>query len=264
MENLIVLFRNVKVSDFLDISVLSYVIYQFLIVIRGTRAVQMTFGVVGIFFLYWVSLHFQLNAINWVLTSFIDNFFLILVILFQDNFRNALSTVGELKLTRLLRRASEKTELNEVVEACRVLCKEKIGALIVLERKNGLANYTTTGTTLQALVKSDLIYSIFQTQSPLHDGAIIIKDNIILAAGCLLPLTKNSSIDRHYGTRHRAALGLSEMTDALVIIISEERSEIKLGHKGKFYLMKDSLHLADTLAILESEDEPQQILEEME
>ena len=138
-------------------------------------------------------------------------------------------------------------EIDEIVEATGALSKEKIGALIVIERTHGLLNYVNTGTRLDSRIHSDIIYSIFESSSSLHDGAIIIQNGKLSAAGCFLPLSKNFDIERHLGTRHRAALGLTEVTDALVVTVSEESGRISLAVEGVFYLCKTEKELGQYL-----------------
>lgn len=231
--------QNVTPADIVDLTVVSYIIYQCLLIIRGTRAVQMVVGVGTLLIFYYASLSFKLYSLNWILANFFDNLFIILVVIFQDNIRNALVTVGGFKLFGQVAPVQTDTVVEEVVAACGAMGRERTGALIVFERRNGLLNYRATGTYLDCRIHSDVIYSIFQKNSPLHDGAMIINGDKIGAAGCFLPLSKNVEIDRHYGTRHRAALGISEITDAVVIAVSEETGDIRLCFKGVFYSMED-------------------------
>ena len=230
------LYLQVGVNDIVDIFIVSILMYQVLLIVHGTRAVQMLFGLLFLIVLYWLGVSFRLYSLSWLLEHFFDSFIIILVILFQDQIRSALASVGGRRL--FFSGADGKGDdfnFEEIIEACNVLSKQKIGALIVFERTNGLLNFINTGTRLGSQVHSDILYAIFQSSSPLHDGAIVISRGKIAAAGCFLPLSKNIEIDRHLGTRHRAALGVSEITDAIVITVSEETGKINLCLGGNFY-----------------------------
>lgn len=225
---------NVKVSDVFDILIVAIIIYRFLLILQGTRAVQMLMGLGGLGALFWMSLRYKLYSLSWLLDQFFQYSFLILIILFQDSIRTALVTIGG---TKILNKSGDKTDveiIEEVVQACGALSREKTGALIVFEKNNGLLNYAKTGTKLDCKIHSDIIYTLFQSNSPLHDGAIIIFDSRIQSAGCFLPLSKNVDLDRHYGTRHRAALGITEVSDAVVVIISEETGNINICFNKSF------------------------------
>ncbi len=236
MGALSVLYEQFGLKDILDIFVVAFIFYHALFIIHGTRAVQMLIGLGILFLLFWFGLTFQLHSLNWLLSHFFEFFILIIVIIFQDQIRTALSQVGGRKnLFKFFGQDEEDFDLEEVVETMGALSREKIGALVVLERKNGLQNYINTGTRLKSQVHSDILYAIFQSSGPLHDGAVIISDGMIEAAGCFLPLSKNVEIDRHLGTRHRAALGITEISDAVVITVSEETGRMSICLNGQFY-----------------------------
>jgi diadenylate cyclase len=242
------MFLNINFKDLIDIFIVAVIIYQLLLIVRGTKAVQMIMGLVVLFGLFWLGISFKLYSLNWVLAHFFDSFFIIVVILFQDQFRNALASVGTKKnLLSFFAKQEYEFEMDEIIEVCGAMSREKIGALIVLERANGLLNYVNTGTRLDARIHSDLIYAIFESSSSLHDGALIIQSGRIASAGCFLPLSKNFDIERHLGTRHRAALGLSEVTDAIVITVSEETGKINLCVEGVFYFCKTENELGQYL-----------------
>lgn len=231
-----------EIKDFIDILVVSLMFYQFLLVGQGTRAVQIVFSIIGLGVLYWLGQLFQYHLLNWILGHFFDYFFVIVVILFQDQIRLTLASFGNKKgLFGGLTRQEFENEVDEVSELCSVLSREKIGALMAFERSHGLLNYINTGTKLDCKVNSDILYSLFLSRSPLHDGAVIISQGRLAAAGCFLPLSKNVDIDKHMGTRHRAGLGLSEMTDAVVVVVSEETGQISICIQGRFYFCKDIL-----------------------
>lgn len=248
MAFLISFISHLNLKDFVDIFIVTILIYQLLLIVRGTKAAQMIVGLGVLFALFWLGLTFKLYSLNWVLAHFFDSFFIIVVVLFQDQFRSALASVGTRRnIFSVFSKDQHDFEIDEIVEACEALSKEKIGALIVIEKTHGLLNYVNTGTRLDSRIHSDIIYSIFESSSSLHDGAIIIQNGKISAAGCFLPLSKNFDIERHLGTRHRAALGLTETTDALVVTVSEETGRINLCVEGIFYLCKSEKELGQYL-----------------
>ena len=241
--------KNITPTDVLDMGIVSYIIFHFLFTVQGTRAVQMIFGLVSMGALYWVSLSYELYSLNWILNHFFDYFFVIIIILFQDQIRNALVSFGDTRIFEKRKNSDYDQQIEEVVEACSALSSESIGALIVFEKNHGLMNYKLTGTKIDAHIHSDLLYSLFQINSPLHDGALILHDNKIESAGCFLPLSKNVEIDKHLGTRHRAAIGVSEVSDAIVVIVSEETGKIHLCVSGKFIKITDTNDLRKKLLI---------------
>ena len=252
---------NINFKDLIDIFIVAIIIYQLLLIVRGTKAVQMIMGLIVLFLLFWMGITFKLYSLNWVLAHFFDSFFIIVIVLFQDQFRSALASVGTKRdILSFFSKQEYEFEIDEIVEVCGAMSREKIGALIVIERTNGLLNYVNTGTKLDSKIHSDLIYSIFESSSSLHDGAMIIQAGRIASAGCFLPLSKNFDIERHLGTRHRAALGLSEVTDALVITVSEETGKINLCIEGVFYLCKNEKELGQYLRHIWSNEELDQAL----
>ncbi len=245
-------FRNLitqmNIKDILDILIVSILIYQLLLIVRGTKAVQMIFGVGVLFLLYWLGVTFKLYSLNWVLAHFFDSFFIIAVVLFQDQFRTALASVGtKREFFNFFQKHHHDFEIDEIVEACGAMSREKIGALIAIERNHGLLNYVNTGTRLESKIHSDILYAIFESSSSIHDGAVIIQNGKIQAAGCFLPMSKNFDIERHFGTRHRAAIGLSESTDAIVVTVSEETGKINLCIEGIFYYCRSEQELGQYL-----------------
>jgi diadenylate cyclase len=247
MSQILNFLTNFKVSDFFDIAIISVIIYRFLLIVQGTRAVQMLFGLGGLALLFWMSLRYKLYSLSWLLDQFLEYSFIILIILFQDAIRTALVTIGG---TSLLSRTGDKTDLEvieEIVQACGALSREKTGALIVFEKSNGLLNYAKTGTRLDSKIHSDILYTLFQNSSPLHDGAVIIFDGRIQAAGCFLPLSKNVELDRHFGTRHRAALGVTEVSDAVVVTVSEETGKVTVCFNRNFNKVSSEEELRKSL-----------------
>ena len=242
------LLGQISLKDVLDILMVAFLIYQGLLIIHGTRAVQMLVGVGTLIALFWIGHSFKLYSLNWILDHFFDSFFIIAIILFQEQFRNALATFGTgQNVFGLFGKEQNIEEINETVEAINALAKERIGAIIVVERSHGLANYLATGTKMNCDIHSDIIYAIFQSNGPLHDGSIILRNGKIAGAGCFLPLTRNVEIDRHLGTRHRAALGITEDTDAVAITVSEESGKINIAVNGNFYGCESSKQLRQYL-----------------
>jgi len=249
MDNFISLFENFTLNDSIDILIVSVILYRFFSTIQGTRAVQVLVGTATIATLYWFSMSMELYSLNWVLKNFFDYFFVILIILFQEQIRSALAVFGNANLFTKKKKSYFDGQIEEVISACLALSREKTGALIVMERNYGLLNYSSTGTKLDSKIHSDILYTIFQNSSPLHDGAVILFQNRIQAAGCFLPLSKNIELDRHYGTRHRAALGISEVSDALVVIVSEESGKINICFNGQFQLCETEEDLRKLLRV---------------
>ncbi len=247
MINIFSLFESFKLADSIDILVVSFILYRFFFIIQGTRAVQVLVGIATFTTLYWFSITFELYSLNWLLKNFFDYFFVVLVILFQEQIRSALAMFGQAKLFGKRKQDYYNKQIEEVVTACSALSRERTGALIVFERNHGLLNYSSTGTKLDCKIHSDILYSIFQVNSPLHDGAVILFQDRLQAAGCFLPLSKNIEIDRHFGTRHRAALGISEVSDALVAIVSEESGKMSICFNGRFLECADEKALRKLL-----------------
>jgi diadenylate cyclase len=249
VDNIIGLFGNFNISDLVDILVVAFILYRFFFIIQGTRSVQVLVGTATITTLYWFSLSFELYSLNWLLKHFFDYFFIILIILFQEQIRAALAMFGQARFLGRKKQDLYNNQIEEVVTACSALSRERTGALIVFERYHGLLNYSTTGTKLDCRIHSDILYSVFQTASPLHDGAVILYQSRIQAAGCFLPLSKNIELDRHLGTRHRAALGISEVSDALVVIVSEETGRMSICFNGTFIECSDEKELRKQLRL---------------
>jgi diadenylate cyclase len=244
LQQLAYLLANIRMNDVIDIALVSIIIYRFFALIQGTRAYQMLVGILSLTGMWWISSSYELYSLNWLLQNFFDYLFIIVIVLFQDQIRATLVTLAGTKLLGTRGGKSKfDQQIEEVVAASNALSRERTGALIVFEKNHGLLNYSTTGTRLDCRVHSDIIYSIFQTKSPLHDGAIIIYNGIIQSAGCFLPLSKNVEIDRHFGTRHRAALGISEVSDAVVLIVSEETGKINICYNGVFHPMENDQEL---------------------
>lgn len=220
--------------DLLDIAIVSVLIYQLLLLIRGTRAAQMALSggfLIGLFFL---SRWLQLETVNWIIRSLAAYVVIAIVVLFQSDIRRGLAHLGRAPFLRYFDRSRRSDEtLEEIVVTASNLAAKRTGALIVIERQIGLRNYIEGGIPLDAVITYDLIASIFHTSSPLHDGAVIVQGERIAAAACFLPLSVSPKLTRELGTRHRAALGLTEENDALAIVVSEETGSIAIVINGK-------------------------------
>jgi diadenylate cyclase len=240
------LLSNFRFRDAIDIGIIAFFIYQIINLIRGTRAVQMLIGLVVVFLAFLSSRYFDLYALNWILDNFLGSILLVIVIIFQDDIRRALTQVGTRPFFGVESRLLGQ-DLEEIIRAAVSLASKRIGALIVLQRDVGLKDFIEVGTRLDARVSKELITSIFQPLSPIHDGALIIDKGRIIAAGCFLPLTTNPHVSKTLGTRHRAGIGLTEETDAVVIVISEEEGAISMVREGRITRDLDAATLRSTL-----------------
>lgn len=236
--------------DMVDVLLVAVIVYRVFMIVRGTHAVQMISGLLFLGFFYILSNYFKLFTIHWILRAFFDNLFLIVIVLFQDDLRRALAYVGKNPFLGSGGAQIDRLVVDEIAKAATRMARDRIGALIVIERETGLKNFIDTGARLDAKVRAELLYSIFIPSSPIHDGAIIVKDGRIAAAGCFLPLTKNPNINKRYGTRHRAAIGLTEDTDAVVVLVSEEAGAVYLVKGGRITDKLPEEELAKSLAVI--------------
>ncbi|OGQ99660.1 MAG: TIGR00159 family protein [Deltaproteobacteria bacterium RIFOXYD12_FULL_55_16] len=223
--------QSLRWQDIFDIMIVSFIIYRIMLLIRGTRAVQMLIGIVVLIMLYFAARELEFLTLYWLLGTFLSSIFLIIIIIFQRDIRRALTQVGR-QTTFSKPQENMVPILLEIVRAAQQMAQRKIGGLIVIERETGLNDYIESAHDLDAIVSRQLLVSIFQTTAPLHDGAVIIHNDRISSAGALLPLTRNPYVSKQLGTRHRAAIGLSEETDAVIIVISEETQKISLVQHG--------------------------------
>jgi len=237
--------------DILDILIVSIVIYELLKLIRGTRAVQLAAGIAAIVVLFYFSRYFQLETLNWLIRNIVGYVVFAAIVLLQADIRRALVHLGRARIFRQLdRKVSDDDTVEELVVASGSLAAKKIGAIIVIERSIGLRNYIESGILLEARLTYDLLVSIFQRTSPLHDGAVIIQGDRIAAAACFLPLTINPKINRELGSRHRAAIGVTEENDSIAIVVSEETGRISLVDDGNVELGLDAEQLRERLKAL--------------
>jgi diadenylate cyclase len=235
MLNLIPEFlKGINIIDLVDIATVSMILYWILLRIKGTRAIQMLFGLIVLGGGYILAQRVNLNTLEWILENFLGSIVIVIVVLFQDEIRRGLALVGTNPLTGM-NPGEQKHIIDELVKASTMLSGRRIGALIAVERSTGLKNYIEKGAPVGGVLSQDLLLSIFMPFSPIHDGAVIISDGRIAAARCLLPLTSNPRLEKILGTRHRAALGLTEETDAVAIIVSEETGRVSAACEGKLY-----------------------------
>ena len=234
-------------QDGLDILILAVLIYSGINLIRGTRAVPMLIGLGLIYAVYFVSGRLEIYTVNVLLQNLLGWSLVFVIIIFQNDIRRALTQVGTGPLFSPRDRMAQGQSVEELVRAVAHLAGRRIGALIVLQNEVGLNEWIDVGTRLDARVSRELVTSIFLPESPIHDGALIIQNGRITAAGCFLPLTTNPNVSKTLGTRHRAAIGLTEDTDAMVIVVSEEDGTISLVREGKITRDVDAATLRTTL-----------------
>lgn len=248
---------KITFSDIIEIIILAYLIYHVVKWVKNTRAWALVKGLVVIMLFWLLAVILQLNVILWIITNTINVGIIALIILFQPEFRKALEQLGQRNIVRNLitfddsrdrnERFSDHT-LNEIIRATFELARNKTGALIVLEGDTPLKDYEGTGIYIDSLVSSELLINIFEHNTPLHDGAVIIRGNRITAATCYLPLSDNMQLSKDLGTRHRAGIGMSEVSDSLTIIVSEETGKVSIAQKGKLIRNVDGDYLKIKLA----------------
>ena len=234
----------IRWQDVVDILVVSFLLYQLISIIRGTRSVQMVLGLVVLVGVYFMARILDLVTLLWLLQTFLGSLFIIIIV-FQDDIRRALTQVGRTPFQKSMDMVDK--DIEEIVRTAFYLSKRRIGALIVIERDMGLRDYIESGFHIDARLTREMLISIFMPVSPLHDGGVVIRKGRIQPAGAILPLTQNPYIDKHYGTRHRAAIGLSEETDAVVLVVSEETQQISLVQHGAMTALSDEVSLTNSL-----------------
>lgn len=230
-------FLSFRLIDLIDILIVSFIIYQFLALMKGTRAAQMVTGLVLIFIVAFISFWFQLEGLSWLFSNLATVGIIVLVIVFQPELRSMLARMGHSRLFQYFLRVEERKSLKEIARAANRLSELRYGGLIVIERGIGLKNYIETGKSLNAELSAEMITTLFTPYTPLHDGAIIVTGEIITAAACTLPISQNPRYRKLYGMRHKAAIGITEMSDAIAIVVSEETGGISITYKG--YMERD-------------------------
>ncbi|REE81056.1 diadenylate cyclase [Paenibacillus taihuensis] len=222
------------IKDIIDISIVSYIIYKLILLVRGTRAVQLLKGIIVLVATWALSTWFNLYTLKWLMNQMFTFGVVTILIIFQPELRRALEQLGRGSLfsrsSVVERDISDR--INEIIKSINYMAKRKIGALIVFERSTGLSDYIESGIQMESFVSSELLINIFIPNTPLHDGAVIIRGNQIMAAGCYLPLSENPFISKELGTRHRAGIGVTEVCDAISVIVSEETGQVSLAVGG--------------------------------
>ncbi len=241
------------IRDTIDILIVAFAIYWLLLLIRGTRAIQIVVGLIVLFAANLVSMVFQLVTVRLILDSFIPYAVLIIVILFQNDIRRALARVGR-GFFRSVAAVHESQIVEEIVRAAQILSQRRLGALLVLERETGLDDQIEAGTVIDSEVSKELLVALFQPSSPLHDGAVVIQEGRVAQAGAILPLTLKSDLPEGVGTRHRAAVGITEETDALVLVVSEETATISVVLGGEMVQNLDAPRLRVVLTDILNSD----------
>ncbi len=231
---------QIRWQDALDITVMSFIIYRILIFIKGTKTLKILISLsLFIFFTSSLTGFFELITLNWLLNNFISSLFLILVILFYPEIRKGFLAMGRGALTKTSKMTKNLEFIDEIIKTVHAMSFSKIGALIVFQREDDLKEYMEDATILNANVSKELLLSIFHPATPLHDGAVIIADGVIKAAGCFLPLTTSGNLSKSLGTRHRAAIGVTEETDCICLVVSEETGHVSLAVNGKITMQID-------------------------
>jgi diadenylate cyclase len=225
----------------------AFLFYRVLILMKGTRSAQIVLGLFLLFAISFLAFWFRLEGLKWLITNIATVGILVLVIVFQPELRNALAQIGHNKLFRLFFRYEKSRTLDEIVRAAARLSELRYGGLMVIEREIGLKNFIETGKSLSAEVSSDLLVTIFTPYTPLHDGAAIVQSDYVVAVSCTLPLTQNPTYARMFGMRHKAAIGVTEESDAIAIAVSEETGNISIAFKGVLYERIDKSVLKERL-----------------
>ena len=246
-------FNRPTIADILDILIVAFLLYELLMLTRETRASAVLKGLVMLLAASWVSDLLGLTALNWVLRNVVSNGTVVLVVLFQPELRKALEQIGRGAIhtsSRLEDMEANESIVREISSCLLTLSRRRVGALIVIEQRIGLKDVIETGTTLNSYISAALLENIFEPNTPLHDGAVVVRGNRIMAAACILSLSEGKGISRELGTRHRAALGVTETTDAISLIVSEETGIISMARNGKLTRHLDRSALEQVLSSL--------------
>ncbi|RBP44937.1 diadenylate cyclase [Garciella nitratireducens] len=256
------LFLNMRIRDVIDIAIVAYFFYKLMGLIKETRAEQLIKGIIFILLATQLSEWLGLYTINWILKNTLTVGVIAILVVFQPELRRGLERIGRSKFFgNIFEKSSEEQStgtIDEIIKAVQMLSKDKVGALIVIERETKLGEVIETGIHLDSLVSGELIINTFIPNTPLHDGAMIIRGDRIVASGCFLPLTENQGLSKQLGTRHRAGLGITENSDSVVVIVSEETGIISLAMDGKLsrYLDIQSLRQILIDVLVEKEQNP--------
>ncbi len=240
------LWDTLQWNDVLDIAIMSFLMYRALLILRGTRAFQSLIGLLGVLALYVLADNANLSSIHWLLEKFLVYIVLAVVILFQQDIRRGLARAGG-RLVPGIRTQGDSSLREVLVKACFSMASRRVGALIAIERDASLDEFVEAGTHIDGVVSHDLLLSIFHPTSPLHDGAVVVQKGRLVAAQVFFPLSLSKDISRFFGTRHRAAIGLTEETDAISIIVSEERGTVSIVQAGRITPTQDANELRHQL-----------------
>ncbi len=244
---MIELLAGLRWQDVVDILLVAFVIYRIFVLIKGTRALQMLVGLAFLVLAYVGSQVFELFALHWILNAFLTSIILVVVVLFQNEIRRALAHVGVNPFGPRESSSTGAQAVEELMKASVSLANKKTGALMVLQRETDLGDYVEKGVRLDAVLSRELLLSIFLPYSPIHDGAVLVREGRAMWAGCFLPLTSRPGVDKDLGTRHRAAIGITEETDAVVIVVSEETGGISVVLNGRMTRNLDGASLRRVL-----------------
>ena len=236
-------------SDVLDILLVAFIVYEVLQFIRGTHAVHMALGAFLLVVLYWTSVLLNLETVNWLLRTFLPALVFGIIVVFQAEIRKALAHLGKMTFAGAGAKRRQEEVVDEVVLAATTLASQRTGAIMAVEREIGLRSFIETGITLDAVLTYDLLISVFNPSTPLHDGAVIVQGHRVAAAACFLPLTVNPELSRTLGSRHRAAIGLTEDTDAVAVVVSEETGTISIVEAGRIRRGLDGVSLKRALLV---------------
>lgn len=239
------LLKQIRWQDILDIVFVAIIFYRLLLIVKGTKAAQMLIGLGLLLLASLISGYLELYTVNWIIQSLWAQIVIVLIVLFQPEIRRTLAHIGEARF--FFTSAEELKSLDEIVKAAVALANRKMGALMVIERDTSLKDFVEMGTLLDAKVSKDLLLSIFHPTSPIHDGAVVIRGNRVVAAGCFLPIALSPEVSKALGTRHRAGIGLTEETDAIAVIVSEETGTISMATAGKLETAIDMESLRNRL-----------------
>ncbi len=249
-------FPKINITDIIEIIILAYIIYHVVKWVKNTRAWALVKGLVVVMAFWLVAVVFDLNVIIWIISNTINVGIIAIIIVFQPEFRKALEQLGQKNIVRSIitfddsRDRNERFSdhsLNEIIRATFELARNKTGALIVLEEETTLREYERTGIYLDSIISSELLINIFEHNTPLHDGAVLLRGNRVVAATCYLPLSDNMQLSKDLGTRHRAGIGISEVSDSLTIIVSEETGKVSIAKEGKLIRNVDGDYLRTKL-----------------
>lgn len=261
LNELKMIFLTIRITDVIDVLVMTFILYKLILLVKETRALQLANGLLIIFIFSKIAQGLRLYTVNWLISNIFTAGMILIVVVFQPELRRLFEKLG--KTNNIFKSLSKFKDnivdykIDDIIGAVASLSRQKIGALIVIEQENGLKDIVETGTSLGAEISSELLISLFFPKSPLHDGAVVIKEDKILAAGCFLPLSENYTISKELGTRHRAGIGMSEKSDAFIIIVSEETGVISTVHNNQLSRNIDPETLREILNKLYLDEEAQ-------